>query len=75
MAASDQTYADLLIGLSLLYGVIELEGIGLLFGEYRGKQSEVYMDEVKIRLRNLHRARIVQERVDTCSRLVGLKIE
>ncbi|MFQ5834124.1 MAG: hypothetical protein ACE5H4_15575 [Candidatus Thorarchaeota archaeon] len=75
MAASDQIFADLLVGLSLLYGIIELEGIGLLFGEYRGKQSEVYMNEVKIRVHNLHRARILQERVGTCSKLKELNID
>jgi hypothetical protein len=74
MRASDEVFVNLLIGLSMVYGVIELEKIGYLFGEYRGKQSEVYMNEVKLRLRNLQRAEILQERIDTCKKLKELKI-
>jgi len=74
MNATDEVFANLLVGLSLVYGVIELEKIGYLFGEYKGKQSEVYMNEVKLRLRNLQRAKILQERVDTCKKLKELKI-
>ncbi len=74
MKASDEVFVNLLVGLSLVYGVVELEKIGYLFGEYKGKQSEVYMNEVKLRLRNLQRATILQERVDTCEKLKKLKI-
>jgi len=74
MNATDEVFVNLLVGLSLVYGVIELEKIGYLFGEYKGKQSEVYMNEVKLRMRNLQRAKILQERVDTCKRLNELKI-
>jgi hypothetical protein len=54
--------------------VVELERIGYLYGEYMGKASQVYMDEVKLRVRNLHRAKILQERVETCGKLKQLKI-
>jgi hypothetical protein len=74
MKASDEVFVNLLVGLSLVYGVVELEKIGYLFGEYKGKQSEVYMNEVKLRLRNLQRGKILQERVDTCKKLKELKI-
>ena len=74
MIASDEVFVNLLVGLSLLYGVVDLERIGYLFGEYKGKQSEVYMNEVKLRLRNLQRGKILQERVDTCKSLMELKI-
>ncbi len=74
MKATDEVFVNLLVGLSLVYGVIELEKIGYLFGEYKGKQSEVYMNEVKLRLRNLHRGKILQERVDTCKKLKELNI-
>ena len=74
MKASDEVFVNLLIGLSMVYGVVELEKIGYLFGEYKGKQSEVYMNEVKLRLRNLQRAEVLQERIDTCKKLKELKI-
>ncbi|MHA2143484.1 MAG: hypothetical protein ACXADD_18560, partial [Candidatus Thorarchaeota archaeon] len=37
MAVTDQNFVDLLVGLSLLYGVLEIPKIGYLFGEYKGK--------------------------------------
>ncbi len=74
MEVTDRTFVNLLVGLSLLYGVVELEKIGYLFGEYRGKRSEVYTDEVKLRFRNSHRARIVEERTETCMKLKQLDI-
>ena len=74
MKVTDRTFVDLLIGLSLLYGVVELEKTGYLFGEYRGKRSEVYTDEVKLRFWNSHRARIVEKRAETCKKLRQLDI-
>jgi hypothetical protein len=74
MKGTDSTFVDLLVSLSLSYGVLELERIGYLFGEYRGKQSEVYMDEVKLRVHNLQRAKVLQERIDTCKKLKALSI-
>jgi hypothetical protein len=62
-------FVDLLVGLSLLYGVVELEKIGYLFGEYRGKKSEVYTEEIKLRVRNRDRARVLQERISVCKKL------
>ncbi len=74
MDATDRSFVVLLVGLSLLYGVVELEKIGYVFGEYRGKRSELYTDEVKLRFRNSHRARIVEERTETCMKLMQLDI-
>ena len=74
MSTTDGTIVDLFMSLSLLYGVVELERIGYLFGEYRGKLSEVYADEVKLRIRNLQRAKLLQERVDMCKKLTKLDI-
>ena len=74
MNATDETIVDLIVGLSLLYGVVELERIGYLFGEYRGKVSESYANEVKLRVRNLQRAVVLQERVEICRKLKKLDI-
>jgi hypothetical protein len=54
--------------------IVELEKIGYLFGEYRGKRSEVYTDEVKLRFWNSHRASIVEKRAETCNKLRELDI-
>jgi len=72
--ATDETIADLLMGLSLLFGVVELEKIGYLFGEYRGKSSENYADEAKLRVHNLHRAQVLRGRTEICRNLVKLGI-
>ncbi len=72
--ATDKSLVDLLFGLSLMYGVVELERIGYLFGEYRGKRSQIYMDEAKLQVRNLHRAKVLQDRVDICGKLKQLNI-
>jgi hypothetical protein len=66
---TNDMFVDLLVGLSLLYGVVELEKIGYLFGEYRGKKSEVYTEEIKLRVRNRDRARVLQERISVCKKL------
>ena len=74
MDATDKTFVDLLIGLSHLYGVVELKRIGFLFGGYKGKTQKKYMSEMKLRLRNLQRATILRERLDTCRNLKELNI-
>jgi hypothetical protein len=72
--ATDESIADLLMGMSLLFGVVELEKIGYLFGEYRGKSSENYADEAKLRVHNLNRAQVLLGRVEICRNLVKLGI-
>ena len=70
----EQGFIRLLFGLALLYGVVELGRVGYLFGEYRGKQSEVYSEEVKLRVINADRARILRERIEMCTQLKKLQI-
>lgn len=71
---TDNTLIDIIIGLALLYGVIEVQPIGYVFGEYGGKQSEVYSDEVRLRVKNLDRGRILEKRVQVCRKLSELNI-
>ncbi len=71
---SETNMIDLMVTLSLLYGVIEISPIGYQFGEYGGKQAEVYSEEVKLLIQNKDRAKILENRLDTCRRLDRLKI-
>ncbi|MHA1636618.1 MAG: hypothetical protein ACTSUB_01265 [Candidatus Thorarchaeota archaeon] len=69
---TDEKIVSLLIGLSLIFGVIEIKKFGFVFGEYRGKQASKYTEEVKIRVRNLDRARILKDRSSICSKLTAI---
>jgi len=71
---NDSTLVNILMGLAMLYGVVELEKIGYLFGEYRGKAAEIYAEEAKLRVRNLHRAQVLRERIKICGDLKQLDI-
>lgn len=74
MEVTDQGIIDLLVALSVLYGVVKVGNLGYLFGEYGGKGTEDYMSRVKVIFENVERAKILQERVDTCKKLKELKI-
>jgi len=74
MQVNDSTFVNILMGLAMLYGVVELEKIGYLFGEYRGKAAEAYAEEAKLRVRNCHRAQVLRERSDICEDLKQLGI-
>jgi len=69
---TDRGLADLIVSLSLLYGVVELENIGYIFGEYGGKRSDNYTSRVKIFFENLYRAKVIESQVKTCKRLLEL---
>lgn len=71
---TDEVIVDMLIALSLLFGAIELGKIGFLLGEYRGKVSSKYTDEVKLRVVNKDRAKTLQERITICERLMQIGI-
>jgi hypothetical protein len=75
MQVTDQSIVDLLVALSILYGVVRVDNLGYLFGEYGGKGTEDYMSRVKLVFENLERAKILQERIDTCRKLKNLKID
>lgn len=74
MQVNDSTLVRVLMGLAMLYGVVELEKIGYLFGEYRGKAAEAYAEEAKLRVRNQDRAKVLRERVNICGDLKQLGI-
>jgi len=71
---TDQGFIDLLVALSVLYGVVKLDRIGYLFGDYGGKGSVDYMSTVKVVFDNLHRAKLVEEHINTCRKLIELGI-
>jgi hypothetical protein len=72
LEVTDQGIIDLLVALSVLYGVVKVNNLGYLFGEYGGKGTEDYMSRVKVFFENLERARIVEERIETCRKLLEL---
>ncbi len=71
---SDETIVDMVISLSLLFGAIEISHVGLVLGEYRGKVSSKYTDEVKTRVFNQDRAKMLQERISICEKLMQIGI-
>ncbi|MFO7835524.1 MAG: hypothetical protein R6V83_02625, partial [Candidatus Thorarchaeota archaeon] len=60
--------------LALLYGVIKIGKVGYLFGEYRGKSAPTYTNQGKLVVTNLHRANILEERIECCRKLLELDI-
>ncbi len=71
---TDQGFVDLLVALSVLYGVVKLDKTGYLFGEYGGKGSVEYMSGVKVFFSNLERAKIIEEQIGICKELIELGI-
>ena len=74
MEATDRGLVDLIVSLSLLYGAIELENVGHVFGEYGGKKSDRYATRVEIFFENLHRAKVIENQIKTANRLLELGI-
>ena len=74
MQVTDQGIVDLLVALSILYGVVRVDNLGYIFGEYGGKGTEDYMSRVKLVFENMERAKILQERIETCKKLMELEI-
>lgn len=71
---TDRGLIDLIVSLSLLYGVVEIENVGHIFGEYGGKKPDDYTSRVKIFFDNLHRAKIIEGQIKVCKRLFELGI-
>ncbi len=69
---TDRGLVDLIVSLSLLYGVVDLENTGHIFGEYGGKRSDNYTSHIKVFFDNLHRAKVIENQVKTCKMLLGL---
>lgn len=74
LKASPHRIEDMLLDLALLFGVIKIGKVGYLFGEYRGKTAPTYTDEGKLVVSNLHRASILEERIQCCRKLLELEI-
>jgi len=74
MKTTDNGLVDLIMSLSLLYGVIKLDKIGYVFGEYGGKKSGNYTSCIKMFFESLQRAKIIEGQIETCKKLLSLGI-
>ena len=74
MKASDSEILNLIMSLSVLNGVVTLDKIGHIYGDYGGKKSDNYMSKAKIFFSSVNRAKTLKNQIEKCKKLLDLGI-